>query len=85
MGRKGEGERMSKRRVRVLNESYSGFIEKYNPFSELRGIERVGAVGDEGEVHSTWQDLTRKETWVCVKIQGFQGWLLESETSPRAK
>jgi len=73
----------STRRVRVLNESYSGFIEKYNPFSELRGIERVGAAGDEVEVHSTWQDLTRKETWVCVEIQNKQGWLLASETSPR--
>ena len=71
------------RGVRVLNESYSGFIEKYNPFSELRGIEQVGAVGDEVEIHSWWQDLTRKETWVCVKIDGMQGWMLESETSPR--
>jgi len=76
---------MRERTVRVLNESYSGFIEKYNPFSTLRGIERVGAPGDEVEVHSTWQDLKRKETWVCVKIQGKQGWMLESETSPRAK
>ena len=41
-----------KRTVRILNESYSGFIEKYNPFSELRGIERVGATGDEVEIHS---------------------------------
>ena len=73
-----------KRTVRILNESYSGFIEKYNPFSELRGIERVGAAGDEVEVLSTWRDLKRKETWVCVKLQGFQGWMLESETSPRA-
>ena len=71
------------RTVRVLNESYSGFIEKYNPFSELRGIERVGAAGDEVEVLSTWRDLKRKETWVCVKLQGFQGWMLENETSPR--
>ena len=74
-----------KRAVRVLNDSYSGFIEKYNPFSELRGIEEVGTVGDEVEVLSTWRDLTRKETWVCVKFQGFQGWLLENETSPRPK
>ena len=73
-----------KRTVRVLNDSYSGFIEKYNPFSELRGVERIGAAGDEVEVLSTWRDLTRKETWVCVKLQGFQGWLLENETSPRA-
>ena len=73
------------RTVRVLNESYSGFIEKYNPFSTLRGIERIGAAGDEVEVHSTWRDLKRKETWVCVKIQGIQGWMLESETSPRAE
>ena len=72
------------RTVRVLNESYSGFIEKYNPFSTLRGIERVGAAGDEVEVLSTWRDLTRKETWVCVKIDGIQGWMLESETRPRA-
>ena len=72
------------RTVRVLNESYSGFIEKYNPFSELRGVEQVGAAGDEVEVYSTWRDLKRKETWVCIKIQGKQGWLLEAETSPRA-
>ena len=72
------------RTVRVLNESYSGFIEKYNPFSELRGVEQVGAAGDEVEVYSTWRDLKRKETWVCIKIQGKQGWLLESETSSRA-
>ena len=73
------------RTVRVLNESYSGFIEKYNPFSELRGVEQVGAAGDEVEVYSTWRDLKRKETWVCIKIQGKQGWLLESETSPRTE
>ena len=73
------------RTVRILNDSYSGFIEKYNPFSELRGIERVGAAGDEVEVLSTWRDLTRKETWVCIKIQGKQGWLLESETSSRTE
>jgi hypothetical protein len=73
-----------KRTVRVLNDSYSGFIEKYNPFSELRGVERIGAAGDEVEVLSTWRDLKRKETWMCVKLQGFQGWMLESETSPRA-
>ncbi len=73
------------RTVRVLNESYSGFIEKYNPFSTLRGIERVGAAGDEVEVYSTWRDLKRKETWVCIKIQGKQGWLLESETSSRTE
>ena len=72
-----------KRTVRVLNDSYSGFIEKYNPFSELRGVERIGAAGDEVEVLSTWRDLKRKETWMCVKLQGFQGWMLESETSSR--
>ena len=71
------------RPARVLNESYSGYIEKYNPFSELRGVEQVGAIGDEVEIHSWWQDLKRKETWVCVKIDGIQGWMLESETSPR--
>ena len=71
--------------MRVLNESYSGFIEKYNPFSELRGVEQVGSVGDEVEVYSWWQDLKRKETWVCIKIQGRQGWLLESETSSRTE
>ena len=69
--------------MRVLNDSYSGFIEKYNPFSELRGVERIGAAGDEVEVLSTWRDLKRKETWVCVKLQGFQGWMLQNETSPR--
>ena len=71
--------------MRVLNESYSGFIEKYNPFSELRGVEQVGSVGDEVEVYSWWQDLKRKETWVCIKIQGKQGWLLEAETSSRTE
>ena len=75
---------MSKSRVRVLNESYAGFVELYNPFSTLRGTLQIGLSGDEVEVHSTWQDLKRKETWVCVKIQGKQGWMLQSETSPRA-
>jgi hypothetical protein len=80
---KGDSVTERNRGVRVLNESYSGFIEKYNPFSELRGVEQVGAAGDEVEVHSWWRDLKRKETWVCVKIDGIQGWMLESETSPR--
>jgi hypothetical protein len=82
---KGDSMTERNRGVRVLNESYSGFIEKYNPFSELRGVEQVGTVGDEVEIHSWWQDLKRKETWVCVKIDGIQGWMLESETSPRAE
>jgi hypothetical protein len=73
----------SKRRMRVLNESYSGFVELYNPFSTLRGTLEIGRPGDEVEVHLTWRDLKHKETWVCVQIQGKQGWLLESETSPR--
>ena len=75
----------SKRRMRVLNESYSGFVELYNPFSTLHGTLEIGRPGDEAEVHLTWRDLKHKETWVCVQIQGKQGWLLENETGPRAE
>ena len=82
MGHKGE--RMSRpMQTRVLTPSYSGYLERYNPFSTNRDTITIGLPGDIVEVHSTWRDLKRNETWVCVKIDGIQGWMLESETSPR--
>ena len=85
MGRKGEGERMSRpMQTRLLNESYSGYLERYNPFSTNKDTINIGLPGDIIEVHSTWQDLKTHTTWLCVKVQGQQGWLLENETSPRA-
>jgi len=74
---------MSKNRVRILNKSYAGFIELNNPFSTQRGTLDIGLPGDEVEINSTWRDLKHKETWVCVQIQGEQGWILENETDPR--
>jgi hypothetical protein len=82
MGRKGE--RMSRpMQTRVLTESYSGYLERYNPFSTNRDTITIGLPGDIVEVHSTWRDLKTESTWLCVQVQGEQGWLLENETSPR--
>jgi hypothetical protein len=69
--------------TRLLNESYSGYLERYNPFSVNRDTIRIGLSGDIVEVHSTWRDLKTESTWLCVQVQGEQGWLLENETSPR--
>jgi len=69
--------------TRVLTESYSGYLERYNPFSVNRETINIGLPGDIIEVHSTWRDLKTHTTWLCVKVQGQQGWLLENETSPR--
>ncbi len=86
MDRKGEGERMSRpMQTRVLTESYSGYLERYNPFSTNRDTITIGLPGDIVEVHSTWRDLKHKETWVCVQIHDQQGWLRENEISPRAE
>ena len=86
MGCKGEGERMSRPlQTRLLNESYSGYLERYNPFSTNKDTITVGLSGDIVEIHSTWHDLKTHTTWLCVKVQGQQGWLLENETSPRAE
>jgi hypothetical protein len=71
------------RGVRVLNESYSGYLERYNPFSTNKDTINIGRPGDEVEIHSWWQDLKTQATWLSVKIQGKHGWLLENETSPR--
>ena len=86
MGRKGEGASMNRpKQTRVLNESYSGYLERYNPFSTNKDTITVGLPGDIVEIHSTWRDLKTQTTWLSVKVQGKHGWLLENETSPRAE
>ena len=73
------------KQTRILTESYSGYLEKYNPFSTNRDKITVGLAGDVVEVHSTWRDLKSKTTWLHVNLDGKQGWLLESETIARPK
>jgi len=62
-----------------LNESYSGWLEAYNPYSsDMRRI-KVGNLADEVELISSWTD--KGTTWHLVRIGSVEGWLLESETS----
>ena len=69
--------------TRLLNESYSGYLERYNPFSTNKDTINIGLPGDIVEIHSTWRDLKTQTTGLSVKVQGKHGWLLEYETSPR--
>ena len=62
-----------------LNESYSGWLEAYNPYSsDMRRI-KVGNLADEVELISSWTD--KGTTWHLVRIGSVEGWLLESEIS----
>jgi hypothetical protein len=62
-----------------LNESYSGYLEKFNPYSSDFTQIKVGLTGDEVELINSWSD--RGATWHLVRIDGIRGWLLDSETS----
>jgi len=63
-----------------LNESYSGYLEKFNPYSSDFAQIKVGQPGDEVEIINSWTD--KGATWHLVRIGSDAGWLLESETSP---
>ncbi len=62
-----------------LNKSYSGYLEKYNPYSPDFAQIKVGHPGDEVELINSWTD--KGTTWHLVRVSGAVGWLLESETS----
>jgi len=62
-----------------LNESYSGYLEKFNPYSEDLAQIKVGLPGDEVELINSWAD--KGATWHLVRIGSARGWLLDSETS----
>ena len=71
------------KQIRILTDSYSGYLERYNPFSVNRDKITVGLPGDVVEVHSTWRDLKSSTTWLQVEVEGEHGWLLENETDSR--
>ncbi len=62
-----------------LSESYSGYLEKFNPYSSDFAQIKVGHPGDEVELINSWTD--KGTTWHLVRVSGAVGWLLESETS----
>ena len=69
----------------VLTDSYSGYLERYNPFSTNRDTITVGLPGDAVEIQSRWRDLKSNTTWLQVKVEGKEGWMLESEIALRPK